>query len=172
MIPGFDIPIPQAQIPDGSGIAQALAQNAELGQRQALMAAQEPRGLFGGGIGNVLGRIGDALLVANGHQPMYAPKAEARRKNQAIRNYLGQLDPELAALIGSGLEGGTAVDLYKLRHPKPEGQPSFVQEFLYRQGLDPDAQKAFDAYADRRKFNPFMAPARHCPDRTCRSGRA
>ena len=134
----------------------ALQRNAALGQQQQ---AQKPKGGFfrqGGTFSNVLGAIGDALLVHSGRNPVYAPAQQRRRSGEALANYLGNLDPGLAELISTDPELG--MSLYKMKNPAAKEPPAFVQEYLYRQGLPDDQRKSFDEFANMRKFNPFAAP--------------
>ena len=125
---------------------------------------QRPRKSFkDSGFANVLGQLGDALLVSSGRAPMYAPQ-KARREEMARReqtgaalaNYLGNLDPAIAELIRS--DPAVGMEVFKATRPKAPDKPSFVEEYEYRQGLDPTARGEFDSYAERRKFNPFAAP--------------
>jgi hypothetical protein len=148
------------QLPNMSaGIDASLARNAQLGQQQQQMRPQGfGGGVGGGGLRDFLGHLGDALLVANGHQPMYAARAAERKRSAALQQFLGGVDPELGAMIGAGMDPSDAVSIYKMKHPGEGNKPSFVQEYEYRERLDPEHRKAYDAYAEQRKFNPYAPP--------------
>jgi hypothetical protein len=127
-------------IPDSSGIRAALAQNAALHQQQAQQQVQQqPHGLFGGGLGNFLGRIGDALLVANNASPIYAQKleqqqTEARRQHlgAALANYLGNSNSALAALLKEDPQAG--IELYKMTHQQAD-VPGIAKDVNYYRSI-------------------------------------
>lgn len=132
-----------------------------MGQQQPV---QPKKAFRDTGFANVLGMLGDALTVYGGGQPTYAPmraerQAQQRQEqaNAALANYLGNLDPGLRDLVmAAGPEA--AMSAYGIAHPKASGKPSFVEEYEYRQALDPTARADFDSFAERRKFNPYAAP--------------
>jgi hypothetical protein len=86
-----------------------------------------------GGIGNFLGRLGDALLVANGRPAIYAQ----RQQNAALANYLGQIDPSMGDMVNNGVDAPTALALYKMQHPSP---PDIIQE-MQAVGIDPNSEQ-------------------------------
>jgi hypothetical protein len=59
-----------------------------------------------------------------------------------------------------------------MTHPKAGGKPSFVEEFEYREALDPERRKSYDSYAEQRKFNPWAAPLSLGPNDTYEPGGA
>ena len=143
----------QMGVPDQmGGVNQALGQNQAMGQQQ------QQGGMFrqGGGLRNVLGIIGDALLVQSGHAPMYGPQMRQKRMGQALSNYLGKLDPGLADIIAENPEMG--MQLYKMQHPDAKEPPAIVQEYLWRQHLPENERGGYDKYVESRKFNPFGTP--------------
>jgi hypothetical protein len=118
-------------LPDGSGIQAAFAHNAALGQQKQAMEAQRPPH----GIGNFLGRIGDALLVASGKSPIYGPAMEQRQQQMrqqhigaALANYLGNTDSALADIMREDPSSG--LEIYKMTHEKPN-KPAGVEEYEY-----------------------------------------
>lgn len=115
-------------------------------------------------LGDILGTIGDALLIANGRQGVYGAHKQQQREdernqqaNDAFANYLGTLDPGLADLIRQA-GPQAAMQAYGLTHPQDKEQPGFVREFEYRENLDPSRRKSYDDYAAARKFNPYASP--------------
>lgn len=151
-------PVPEAAF-DPSSLNTALAQNALQPRPQ-----QEGGGFLAPGSksANILGMIGDALSIIGGGQPTYAPYALQERKRKkmsvALQNYLGQSNAAIGEMVGAGIDLGDALSIYKMTHPEAEKPPAFIQEYLYRQGLDPEQRKSFDEFANLRKFNPFGAP--------------
>jgi hypothetical protein len=132
-------------VPDGSGIADALARNAQLGQIRSVIGeamqhaapvqiAQQQSPQRRGGLGNILGRIGDALLVANGGEPAYANKLRAREMGGAVANYLGNTDAILASIFQQDPQAGLA--LYKMKHPEAAQAPDIIRE-MTAAGIDP-----------------------------------
>jgi len=89
-------------------------------------AQPQSHGLFGG-LNNVLGRIGDALLIANGAEPIHRQHAIG----QMIGNYLGNADPGLAQVFAA--DPATGLALYKVTHPD---KSEFDRE-LQSAGIDP-----------------------------------
>jgi hypothetical protein len=129
---------PPPPLPDGSGIADALARNAALGQQQQAQQAQQPHG-----IGSILGRIGDALLVANGGEPIYATRIKNRQIGQAVASYLGNTDAMLAKLFEQSPK--VALKLFQLKHPASE-VPAGLKEFQYYQGLQGPDRAAYEQF--------------------------
>lgn len=115
------------------GINDALARNAALPKPQS-------GGFFrqGGTFSNVLGAIGDALLTANGHDPVYRPAQQQRRMGAALSNYLGNTDQALADIMAQDLGAGVA--LYKMKHPEAQNEPEVVRE-LRAAGIDPASEQ-------------------------------
>jgi hypothetical protein len=148
-----------AQVDMGADVAPALAgpsvtlPSINFQQQQPQPQAEAPHGLhallngtgglFGGAIGNVLGRIGDALLVANGQQPMYAPRQQSRRLSQALSNYLGNMEPGMADIFAADPETGLA--LYKAQHPSTE-TPAALKEFEYYKGLQGPDRSSYEQF--------------------------
>ena len=129
------------------GINQSLAQNQQVGQRRAS---------GGGGFRNVLGIIGDALLINSGHAPIYGPAMQQRRRGEALANALGQLEPGMAELFAT--DPGVALQVYKMKHPDAKEPPGMVQEYQWRQHLPENERGDYDKYVRSRQFNPFGAP--------------
>lgn len=124
------VPDVASQLPTSAPINDALAANA------LKPHPQEGHGLFhpGGTVANILGALGDAFLVQSGHSPVYAPMMAQKRQNEALKNYLGNLNPELAGLIGGGMDAGDAIAAYKITHDKPE-QPGIAKEADYYRSI-------------------------------------
>lgn len=123
--------------PDQTGVPDQMGGvNQALGQNQAMGQQQQQGGMFrqGGGLRNVLGIIGDALLVQSGHAPMYGPQMRQKRMGQALSNYLGKLDPGLADIIAENPEMG--MQLYKMQHPDAGVAPETIR-LMQAAGIDP-----------------------------------
>lgn len=137
-----------AALKAGQG-SQAMPQAASA--MPAAMPKPQGHGLFSGGLGadsplrNLLGAIADALSVSQGRQPYYHQELQQRRSRSAVGKYLGDVDPELAGLLGSGLDSETALGLYKIRHPASE-VPAGLKEFLYYQRLQGGDRTAFENF--------------------------
>ena len=83
-----------------------------LGIQQPLNSGLIRNGTFSLGHtgGNILGLLGDALLVGSGKQPMYQPRLDAARAGQALQGFdtdpmgavqrYAAIDPEKAAALG------------------------------------------------------------------------
>lgn len=156
------------------GLEQSIAQNNAAG---AAMPPPKPKKQFADStFGRIMGMIGDALLANSGRAPMYAPQLqqmheEARQQqgNEAMANYLGNIDPGLRDLImAAGPQAG--MQAYGIAHPKAENEPSFIQEWRIRNGLPPEEQQSLDSYAEKRKFNPYAAPITLGPGDTFEGG--
>lgn len=78
---------------------------------------------------NFLGAIGDALLVANGGQPLYQQRRQRQQIGSALSTYLG--DPMLSQVFQADPDTGVA--LYKMRHP---AEPDFLRD-MRAVGIDP-----------------------------------
>lgn len=90
-------------LPTGAPVQPAAVKHSWNGQR--------------GWLGNFLGHVGDALLAATGHDPIYAPRLQQRKVSQALQSY--QTDPEgaIAALMQVDPSSGI-----KLAHQHTEEQ--------------------------------------------------
>ena len=134
----------------GVDLQGALRQN-QLAQQQA---AAKPKGGFfrpGGTFSNVLGAIGDALLVHSGRQAVYGPMmAQQRQKREmgaALSNYLGQADPALAALMEADPE--TAMQAYRIKNQQPE-VPGIIREANAYNALPDEQRASVDRYLKLR----------------------
>jgi hypothetical protein len=106
--------------PSMTGINNALARNAQLGQQQMQRPPGTPSKFM-----NALGMIGDLLSTWRGGQPLYQERlqqeqAKARQQQigQQLANYLGADDPGLASIIAG--DPGTGLELWKMKHPSQE----------------------------------------------------
>lgn len=88
------------------------------------------------GLGNVLGRIGDALLVANGQQPIYANTIRNQKLGQELGNYLGSSDQALAQVFQTDPEVG--LKLYEYKHPASEVPADLKEYAAYANMSGPD----------------------------------
>jgi hypothetical protein len=164
-LPGAGIP----QLPDmAGGIDQALQHNQQLAQqRQAIQRPQ--RGAGGGGIRDFLGRLGDALLVANGRSPIYAQRIQQRQEDErrtrvgsALAQLLGGGDASMAALFQDDPDAGLAV--YKATHEKDD-KPAAFDEFEHYMRLPDEQKPAYEKYL-RLKHPGMMAPISLGPNDT------
>lgn len=149
----------------GAGVDAALARNQQMQQQ----AQQRPHGwgggVGGGGIRDFLGRFADALLVARGGKPLYSEHMKESRRNSALQRFLGEIDPEMATMIGEGVDPSDAVSLYKVKHPTDK-EPSIIQEWRARNALPESERGDFDGYVKSRQFNPYAAPIQMGPNDT------
>lgn len=105
--------------------------------RAAMPQMPQPKSR-GNGLLNVLGVIGDALLVHSGRAPIYGPRMQQRRMGEALGNYLGKLDPGLAEIIAQNPEVG--FQLYKMMHPPAPQDLEIVRE-MRAAGIDPTSEE-------------------------------
>ena len=151
--------IPQMADPM-AGINQARADN-------NAMAQAKPKGFMGGGfkpgspIRDLLGTIGDVLLVANGGQPIYQARLKQRqdeakraRMGSALAQYLGSGDAGLAAIFQDDPEIG--IEIYKATRKKDD-TPAAFDEFQHYQKLPPEQRPAYEKFL-RLKHPGMMAP--------------
>ncbi len=61
------------------------------------------------GLRRFLGNLGDALLVANGGEPLYRQRTEQRQLGNQLAQYLGASDPGLAAILQENPQAGMAL---------------------------------------------------------------
>lgn len=61
------------------------------------------------GLRRFLGNLGDALLTANGGEPLYRQAQERRQLGAQLSQYLGADNPELAAIMAENPEAGMAL---------------------------------------------------------------
>lgn len=140
-------PLPENEpLPDyAAGVRQALGDNARLAEQK-----RQGGGLLGG-FRNVLGDIGDALLVANNAEPMYRQRKQREKLAGALANYLGNIDPGLADIFAQ--DPKTGFGLWKMKNPAP---PAIVAE-LKAAGIDPDSEEGREII--RQKVTGGTAPA-------------
>lgn len=110
------------------GVNQVLAQNSELARQQQAIERPKKRG---GGIGNFLGRLGDALLIANGVEPMYEPRQRQKRMGEALSQMFGD-NPMLAQIMRDDPE--TGLEIVKMMKPGKEPEEITLMRMV---GIDP-----------------------------------
>lgn len=145
------------QVPDQmAGINEALQRNQQMGQ-------QRKGGPFrqGGAVGNILGMIGDALLVNSGHAPIYAPRMQQKQEEERrhrlgtmLGNYLGNTDAALAELFAE--DPDTALAIYKMKNAQPE-VPGIIREAQAYNNLPPEQRQQAQEYM-RLRFPGMSAP--------------
>jgi hypothetical protein len=94
----------------------------------------QAQGGYGHGLGGILDRIGDALLISHGMAPMHYQRAQQQQLSSALSSFLGA-DQTLAPIIAANPEVGAA--LYKIRHPE---DPELIREMLAA-GIDPTSDE-------------------------------
>jgi len=119
-------------------------------QQAAQSQGQLPRisggtdaGLFGflpekmrnGRLRDILGAIGDGLLIEGGHQPIYQPRVDARRMGQALIGYDQDPEQALLRLAQTGTPQSIELSLKGLQNLETREQKAIQQEQLnnYRQ---------------------------------------
>lgn len=113
MMPVQPPPPPPTQNPYSQDYVLA-AQQADQAQRQLpRISGGTDAGLFGflpermqkGRIRDIFGAIGDGLLIEGGHNPIYAPRKEARQMGQALIGYDQNPNAALERLANTGAPG-------------------------------------------------------------------
>lgn len=132
---------PDVTLPDMSGVNQAITDNA------AAQAAR-PHGLLGG-LGNILGHIGDALLISHGASPIYTANQDNAAIGADMAQYLGDSSAALADVFKRNPQVGVA--LYKAMHQRAE-LPAAIQEWIEYSQMPPDQQAAFIKF--HQQINP------------------
>lgn len=118
----------QPTLPDAAPIVAALQQHMQAAPVQPPPAQRH-------GIGNVLGRIGDALLMAHGGEPIYANKIRNQQIGQEVSNYLGNTDAALASLFQQ--DPKSAIELYKMRHTETAAPTELQRDYEYLKQVNP-----------------------------------
>jgi hypothetical protein len=114
---GLGVAIPDVSLPDyTSQLNQAFA--------QADQAAQQHHST----LRNVLGAIGDALLIGNGVQPLYHQQQQQNQLATDMTNYLGDNNAALADAFR--VNPTVAAEMFKYMHPATE-TPAEVKEYQY-----------------------------------------
>lgn len=131
-------PAPQSMTPAVMGFPSVPE-----GPSQQPQQFQQPKKPHG--VGNFLGKLGDALLMASGRAPMYAPMMQAREAQerqqqvgQMLGNVLGRLDPSLRDLVSA--DPGTGLEIFKLLHPQA-GVPPETIRLMQAAGIDPQSSE-------------------------------
>lgn len=125
--------------PGGSVFNIVQSDGSPVPQQQApQQAPQAPQFQRPHGIRNLLGIIGDALLVSHGQAPAYQNKLNEMQQNTALQGFLTNPDEAVQRLMQVDPRAGIA--LYSQIHPKSE-VPQGVKEYEYYHGL-PDEQRA------------------------------
>lgn len=101
-------------------------------QQAAPAAAPKKRG----GVRDFLGKLGDAMMVANGGEPLYEQRLREERIGGALAQYLGTNDPALAEILRTDPRAG--IELYKLRQPKAAEQTALQQNIEFLRRLNPN----------------------------------
>lgn len=127
-------------LPSSVDFSSALSTSPQAAPQQqaAPQPVQQPHGLK-----NILGMIGDALLVSHGLQPMYRQRLEQQQVANVMGGFLQNPDQAIAGLMSIPGMAGDAVKLYKDVHPASE-VPLEVKLYNYRNSLTPEQQIAFD----------------------------
>ena len=102
-------------------------QQAQAPQQPAMPAKKR------GGVRDFLGKLGDALLVGNGGEPIYAKKLQQERMGDLLAQYLGMDDPALANLMREDYE--TGLEIWKARQPKAQSPTALQQNIEYLRRL-------------------------------------
>lgn len=146
-VPGFaggQFPIGQSPVQGSPMLPDMMAPiNEAFAANQAQAQAKPRGGMFrqGGTFSNVLGAIGDALLVHSGRQPVYGPAMQRKKMGEALSNYLGQMggvDPALAQVLQQ--DPGTGLELFKMSRPSPANDPETIR-LMRAAGIDPASEE-------------------------------
>lgn len=95
---------PKPPVPFGMDGPMAEMRGAQPGllampEARVPQAPQMPQPQKRGGVKDFLGKLGDALLIGNGADPIYSKQIEQEQLGQALAQYLGTADPKLVELI-------------------------------------------------------------------------
>lgn len=138
------------------GINNALAQNA---MRPAPQQKKQGIGLM-----DILGIIGDALLVGNGASPIAAPYRMQQRErdreqgrqdqiNAALANYMDDPEGAIRALMGIDAQAGISL----LNSRQKDDRPGIIREADAYADLSPEERSQVDSYLKLR-FPGAMSP--------------
>lgn len=119
------------------------------------------------GLADFLGNMGDFLLQANGHAPMYAPRKQQQQLSAAVANFLG---PNSGLDEIARRDPNAAIQLWASMR-KPE-LPADIQDFQYEQNLPPDKRVAFERFMQFRYPNMMSPIALNQGDQVIPSGGA
>lgn len=134
-------------IDEMSGIQSALAQNA--------MRAPPPQQRRGGGLGNILGMLGDAISIGAGGQPLYQQRRRQEAVSGAMQNFMDDPRAAVQALLQAG-EPEMAIQLLNATKQRDD-RPGIMREFDEVSRLPPDQRGAFMEYLKTR-FPGAMSP--------------
>ncbi len=158
-------PQPQAQVPIQNPFTPEYIQVAQ----QASQAQQQlPRisggtdaGLFGflpqkmqqGRFRDIIGAIGDGLLIEGGHKPIYAPRKEARQMGQALIGYDQNPEQALLRLAQTGTPEAVELAQKGIQNLETREQKAVQQEQLnnYRQ-----QQISLKRYQAAQQLQPYL----------------
>jgi hypothetical protein len=111
--------------------------------KQSVAAAQQAAASRPHGLGNILGRIGDALLQANGIAPIHQAQVDRDQTQTALQGFLDNPDAAIAALMRVNAPAG--INLYRAIHP-PSEIPEGVKEFNYYNTLPAEQKPGFEKF--------------------------
>lgn len=92
--------------------------------------------------GNILGALGDAFLVANGAQPVYAPRLKMMREAEALQGY--DKDPYGAISRVTDIDPATGI---KLRGDQQDYDAKAASQALLKRKMDYDYQSGIESDA-------------------------
>jgi hypothetical protein len=110
---------------------------------QSVAAAQQAYASRPHGLGNILGRIGDALLQANGIAPIHQAELDRQQTQTALQGFLQDPNAAIQALMQVNAPEG--IKLYTALHP-PSETPEGVKEFNYYNSLPPEQKPGFEKF--------------------------
>lgn len=87
------------------------------------------------GFRRFLGNLGDALLVANGGQPLYQQRQQRRQMSALLSRYMAPTDPALAEIFAQDPETGMA--LLRMKQPEQQSPTALMQNMEYLRRLNP-----------------------------------
>lgn len=136
-------PAPPAQNPFTSDYLQAASQAQQAQGQLPRISGGTDAGLFGflpermqqGRLRDIIGAIGDGLLIEGGHKPIYAPRKESRQMGQALIGYDSNPEQALLRLAQTGTPDAIKLAQEGLQNLETREQKAIQQEQLnnYRQ---------------------------------------
>lgn len=112
-----------------------------------------PKGLQQGRLRDILGAVGDGLLIEGGHAPIYAPRQEARQQGQALIGYDQDPEQALLRLAQTGTPESVKLSQQGLQNLATREQKAVQQEQLdnYRQ-----QQISLKRYQAAQQLQPYL----------------
>ncbi len=154
-------PAPPAQSPFTPDYLQAASQAQQAQGQLPRVSGGTDAGLFGflpermqqGRLRDIIGAIGDGLLIEGGHKPIYAPRKESRQMGQALIGYDQNPEQALLRLAQTGTPDAIKLAQEGIQNLETREQKAIQQEQLnnYRQ-----QQISLKRYQAAQQLQPYL----------------